>query len=71
MWPEPTWLLNRFPSTLSRFLAVFPASVAIIALATWLMTLFLIAEGAITLAAFPLAFAIAGTVYLGPWVALA
>ncbi len=71
VWPEPDWLRTRLPSPFLRFLLIFPTSVVVIALATWLMTLFLIAEGAITLAAFPLAIAIAGTVYFGPSVALA
>ena len=54
-----------------RQLLIFLTSLAVLAAATWLMSRFLIAEGAITLAAFPLAVGIAGTFYFGPAVALA
>lgn len=54
-----------------RHIAIFLGSLAVLAAATGLMSYFAIAEGAIMLASFPLAFGIAGTFYLGPAVAAA
>ena len=55
----------------ARALALLPLAIALMAGGIWLMLRFMIAEGAITLAAFPLAIAIVGTLFLGPTVAAA
>jgi class 3 adenylate cyclase len=54
-----------------RHLLVFAGALPVMAGGIWLMSRFLIAEGAITLAAFPVAFAVVGALYLGPAVAAA
>src|SRR5262245_1470202 len=68
---EPSWLTARIGNPVLRRSLLLAASAAVLAVGTWLMSKFLIAEGAITLAAFPLSFAIVGTLYLGSMVALA
>ena len=71
MLGDPSWLSARIGNPVLRRLLVLGVSLLALAAGTWLMSQFLIAEGAITLAAFPLSFAIVGTLYLGPMVALA
>lgn len=70
---ENDWL--RRPSTTVAWLATQTVLLAVflvvLVAATYFMSMFLIAEAAITLAAFPLAIAIVGTLYLGGVVALA
>jgi len=60
----------RGPGAL-RHAVIFCATAPVMAGAIWLMGQFLIAEGAITLAAFPVALAVVGTLALGPAVAVA
>ncbi len=70
---ENDWL--RHPSTTVAWLAtqtvLLAVFLAVLGAATYFMGMFLIAEAAITLAAFPLAIAIVGTLFLGGVVALA
>ncbi len=55
---------------LLKQIVIFTLSLPVMAFGIWLMLQYMIAEGAITLAAFPVAFAIAGTVYFGVAAAL-
>jgi class 3 adenylate cyclase len=68
---ESVWLVSKIEHWSLRWVVVLIGSMIALSGGIWLMNRFLIAEGAITLAAFPLTLAIVGTFYIGPIVAFA
>lgn len=68
---DPEWLVAQLPHPALRRLLVLAVSLPVLAVSIWFMNQYLIAEGAITLAAFPISLSLVGALYLGPTVGLA
>ncbi|MEE4236302.1 MAG: adenylate/guanylate cyclase domain-containing protein [Anderseniella sp.] len=67
----PGWLATRVSNPALCHLLILVISLPVLAGSIWLMNQYLIAEGAITLAAFPISLSLVGGFYLGPAVPLA
>lgn len=68
---DPDWLVARLPNATVRQFIVLSGTLPVLSISIWLMDRYLIAEGAITLAAFPISLSLVGALYLGSSVAVA